>query len=135
METTRIFVYGTLRKGFDLPLANHLAEHSEYLGKGTIPGLLFDIQGQYPGVLAIEHFPYKVTGDVYDLFVPVVVLARLDEYEGIGVGFPQPEEYVRRVVSVKMEKGTLPCWAYLYNHGLAEAEWIPSGDYLGGGGC
>ncbi|MEC4749948.1 gamma-glutamylcyclotransferase [Methylomicrobium sp. Wu6] len=45
-----LFVYGTLRRGSDHPIARHLADNAEWLGFGEFHGLLFDI-GAYPGAV------------------------------------------------------------------------------------
>ncbi len=37
MTSDRLFVYGTLMRGFDHPMARLLAAHADFLGEGDLP--------------------------------------------------------------------------------------------------
>ncbi|GAB4001289.1 gamma-glutamylcyclotransferase [Spirosoma daeguense] len=124
-----LLVYGTLRASFQNPFAKLLHQHSRYVGKGSFSGQLFDI-ASYPGALYQPDSTTIVWGDVYDIKqFKIELLLRLDEYEGIGATFPQPQEYVREIIPVDCAGETLGCWIYLYNDSIVEKKQIESGDY------
>lgn len=75
-ERVRLFVYGSLKRGFE----NHAAlEGAEFLTEvRTAPHYrLFDM-GAYPALCA--HGSLSVTGELY--LVPLELFARLDAFEG-----------------------------------------------------
>lgn len=110
-----IFVYGTLRLGFDNPWANFLRQHTIYIGVGKMKGHKFDL-GKYPGAVFDEKSAEWVEGDVFEFKTnQAEVLEKLDEYEGVGPAFPQPNEFVRVPCPVLVRKHFLDCWVYLFN--------------------
>jgi gamma-glutamylcyclotransferase (GGCT)/AIG2-like uncharacterized protein YtfP len=48
MKKEKVFVYGTLRKGFTLHM--YLSDKAKFVGAGTMKGVLYDL-GEYPGVV------------------------------------------------------------------------------------
>lgn len=79
---TRIFVYGTLKRG----CKNHqqlAGQH--YIGEArTIAGYrLYDL-GDYPGMVADPTDTHGVSGEVWSVDEPA--LARLDAFEGVNEG-------------------------------------------------
>src|SRR5690606_7291253 len=77
--TFHLFTYGTLRRG---GAAAELLEGCELVGKATVTGTLFDIDGEYPAMILAG--PGTVEGEVWRC--PTHTLARLDEYEGVAEG-------------------------------------------------
>ena len=45
-----LFVYGTLRDGYDLKLKDKISAEIEYIGKAKVEGSLYDL-GKYPGAV------------------------------------------------------------------------------------
>ncbi|MBD2702544.1 gamma-glutamylcyclotransferase [Spirosoma sp. BT702] len=124
-----LFVYGTLRASFQNPFAQYLRQYSRYVGEGIFSGQLFDI-GTYPGAIYQPDSSSFVRGDVYDISQhKSELLLRLDEYEGIGATFAQPQEYVREIITADCVGETLRCWIYLYNFPVDGKRLIGSGDY------
>ena len=78
-------------------------------------GRVFDL-GAYPGAIFLENSDKYVTGHVFKMHRPELVLSVLDEYEGVGERFTKPNEYVREERPVLIEQEVLKCWVYLYNH-------------------
>src|SRR3982074_1436456 len=91
-----LFVYGTLRKDYDLKLKNKVADDLEYIGRARIGASLYDL-GRYPGAVknksAVRNKPVRnkvaksrdgdeVIGDVFLVSNPDRVLKILDKYEG-----------------------------------------------------
>ena len=130
-----LFVYGTLRPLFDNSFAQFLHQHSEYVDDGAFPGLLLNLaRSDTPGYPGATYQPDGITnviGTVYDIGrYKQLVLAYLDDYEGVGAAFDQPNEYVRVVIPVRCGKAIIDCWVYLYNGNTDGWPIIVSGDYV-----
>jgi len=133
MVSNHLFIYGTLLKDVKNPFSAYLAERSTIIGAGHFPGLLFQITW-YPGAVFIPEIDYRVYGTIVRLDDPKVILSKLDEYEGIQKGFESSAEYIRRLIPIQTGTERIPCWVYLYQAGIQDKTWIPSGDYLGSEG-
>lgn len=104
MSSDRLFVYGTLMRGFDHPMARLLAGHAEFLGEATCRGRLVLVK-HYPGLLLSDAPTDIVHGELFRLRVPDELLRELDMYEACGEGFPEPTEYLRQLVDVTRAGG------------------------------
>ncbi|HXB34809.1 MAG TPA: gamma-glutamylcyclotransferase family protein [Puia sp.] len=108
-----LFVYGTLRQGYDLRLMDKVRHLIRYIGQGKVNADLYDL-GRYPGAVRRREAT-EVIGDVFELMNPESVLRTLDRYEGIGPG-KAATEFVRRRSRVKLRSGqTVTAWVYWYN--------------------
>ncbi|GAB3546744.1 gamma-glutamylcyclotransferase family protein [Spirosoma fluminis] len=125
-----ILVYGTLRPAFVNPFANYLRQYGQYVGEGIFPGDLYDL-GNYPGATYQPDSLTPVYGAVYDIHRNYEsILTRLDEYEGVGDAFEQPNEYIRTVIPVRYADQVVDCWVYVYNWPTDHCLRITSGDYV-----
>jgi gamma-glutamylcyclotransferase (GGCT)/AIG2-like uncharacterized protein YtfP len=123
-----VFFYGTLMTPFRLAARQQIEQHLVYRGRGTMAGALFDM-GIYPA--AVPDPDGRVSGEVYEMTRPVVVLRALDEIEGYRPSEPESSLYTRRRTVVTLDDGaTVVASAYFYNAPLGRAERIASGDYL-----
>ena len=121
-----LFVYGTLMKGFDNPFAEKLNKQSVFVGNGSFPGLLYQVDW-YPGAVYSEEGGFRVFGEIYKIENAPELIKELDEYEDVFED-ESVSLYVRRIVSIKMENdGVLDCWVYLYNQPVADLKQIESG--------
>lgn len=101
----------------------------EYVGRGRVPGLLYDL-GRYPGAIVDASSPRWIVGDVVRLVTPSATLDLLDAYEGCGVHDPRPHAFERVPVRVSLDDGTgVDAWAYPYRGSLESARHVLSGDY------
>ena len=125
-----LFVYGTLRKGFRNEHAEFLAEHATHRGPARLRGRMYEING-YPGITPSPDHGDQVSGDLYELHAPALVLARLDDYEGYAESaIAETCDYLRQEMNVHLLSGqTLKAWVYLYNREVDERQRIYSGDY------
>lgn len=107
-EYFHLFVYGTLRSNGTA--AWRLAD-CELVGSGTVGGVLYDIDGEYPALMVYGSSP--VRGEVWRC--PAAMLLALDEYEDVASGL------FRRIgIEVQLETGsTHGCWAYVAGPKLA----------------
>ena len=130
MISDRLFVYGTLMRGYDHPMAKLLAANADFLGQATCRGRLYLVR-HYPGLLTSDDPADIVHGELFRLRERDALLRELDMYEACGEGFAEPTEYVRRMLSVKLADGTASeAWTYLYNWPVAHLPRIASGRFL-----
>ena len=129
-STTSLFVYGTLRRGSSVAMAERLRRESIFVGEAEVAGRLFDI-GSYPGMVVTANGSrvrgeiYRVEADRWPEFVKV-----LDDYENCGEDDPQPAEYHRQVVEAQLDGGEqMLVWAYLFNRPTAGFREISSGEW------
>jgi gamma-glutamylcyclotransferase (GGCT)/AIG2-like uncharacterized protein YtfP len=123
-----LFVYGTLRKGYDLKLMNKVNHLIRYVGQGKVNADLYDL-GRYPGAIRSSK-GREVIGDIFELSDPEKVLRSLDRYEGIGAG-RAASEFVRRRSRVRLRSGkTITAWVYWYNFDPANKIRIKHKNYL-----
>ena len=104
MNSDRLFVYGTLMRGFDHPMAQLLSRSADFLGAATCRGRLYLIK-HYPGLVLSDAPADIVFGELYRLRDRDALLGEFDMYEACGEGFPEPTEYVRRMLSVTHADG------------------------------
>ena len=130
MTSDRLFVYGTLMRGFDHPMAQLLSRSADFIGEARCRGRLYLIK-HYPGLVLSDDPTETVFGELYRLRQPEALLREFDMYEACGEGFAEPTEYVRRRLSVTLaEGGAREAWTYLYNWPVAELPRILSGRFL-----
>lgn len=123
-----LFVYGTLLKHSDLEIAAFLHRHSTFFSSGYFLGIMYEVSG-YPGAVYIPDAASRVYGTLLKLHDPPKILAQLDEYEGVGDRFPEPNEYVRLQIPIKTPSENIACWTYLYNWPVDHLQVIASGNY------
>src|SRR6186713_612684 len=128
-----LFVYGTLRKNYDLKLKDRVKDELRYVGQAKVGASLYDL-GRYPGAIrskgrnrdgrggagaAGAAAGPEVIGDVFLLEDPEKVFRVLDKYEGIPApGSPgsKTAEFIREKSRVKLRNGkTIAAWIYWYN--------------------
>ena len=132
MTSDRLFVYGTLMRGFDHPMAKLLAKSADFLGEAKCKGRLYRVK-HYPGLVLSDDPADIVFGEVYRLHAGEELLRAFDMYEACGEGFPEPTEYVRKTIAVTLDDGTASeAWTYLYNWPVARLPRIASGRFLEG---
>jgi gamma-glutamylcyclotransferase (GGCT)/AIG2-like uncharacterized protein YtfP len=126
----RLFVYGTLMRGFDHPMAQLLARSADFIGEARCQGRLYLVK-HYPG-LVLSHDPADVVfGELYRLRAPDELLREFDMYEACGEGFAEPTEYVRQMLPVTSQDNSVDeAWTYLYNWPVAHLLRIASGRFL-----
>ena len=130
MISDRLFVYGTLMRGFDHPMAKLLSRSADFLGEATCRGRLYLIK-HYPGLVRSEVSADFVFGEVYRLRARDELLGEFDMYEACGAGFSEPTEYIRQMLDVTLADGRATvAWTYFYNWSLAGLPRIASGSFL-----
>lgn len=115
----RIFVYGSLKKGFRL--YDIYLKDKHFAGIGRIAGYLFKLNSNFPALI-LERNGTIVEGELYDVLEADI--RTLDGVEGC------PGFYKRVAVNL-MDGQTV--WTYVINERSRNADWpvIPSGKWEG----
>jgi len=130
MTSDRLFVYGTLMRGFDHPMATLLRQAADFIGEARCRGRLYRVK-HYPGLVLSDDADDVVFGEVYWLRQPKELLREFDMYEACGEGFAEPTEYIRQALPVTSDDGaTSEAWTYIYNWPVAHLPRIASGRFL-----
>ncbi len=102
---TRIFVYGSLKRGYAL---HHLVARQKVIGVASTMPLyrIFDL-GDYPGLIEWPE-GLSIDGEVYD--VEMDCLRKLDDVEGVNEGC-----YARRAIFLQppFDGQTVHAWFWL----------------------
>lgn len=128
MQADKLFVYGTLRRGYSLH--EHLAEgSSRFVGRGRIKGRLYDL-GEYPGAIPVDAPGEEIAGELYQLGDPERQLPKLDELEEFDPAKPEQSLFVRRLADVDLDNGQrVKAWVYFLPRRPGKARLIAGGDY------
>jgi gamma-glutamylcyclotransferase (GGCT)/AIG2-like uncharacterized protein YtfP len=130
MTSDRLFVYGTLMRGFDHPMAQLLSRSADFIGEARCRGRLYLVK-HYPGLVLSDEPGDAVFGELYHLRLPKELLREFDIYEACGDGFAQPTEYVRQMLPVTTGDGAVTeAWTYIYNWPVAHLPRIASGRFM-----
>jgi gamma-glutamylcyclotransferase (GGCT)/AIG2-like uncharacterized protein YtfP len=130
MTSDLLFVYGTLMRGYSHPMARLLSANADFLGEASCCGRLYQVK-HYPGLVLSDDPSDIVFGELYRLRAVDDLLREFDMYEACGEGFPEPTQYVRRMLPATLaEGGTRDAWTYIYNWPLTGLALIESGRFL-----
>ena len=132
MNADHLFVYGTLMRGFDHPMARLLSRGADFVGEARSRGRLYLVR-HYPGMVLSDDAGDVVSGELFRLRRPDELLREVDMYEACGEGFAEPTEYIRRMLPVASGDGAASeAWTYLYNWPVDQLPRIASGRFLEG---
>ena len=130
MNSDRLFVYGTLMRGFDHPMAQLLSRSADFVGEARCQGRLYLVK-HYPGLVLSGDPGDVVFGELYRLRSPHELLREFDMYEACGEGFAEPTEYVRQMLQVTRDgQAADEAWTYIYNWPVTRLPRIASGRFM-----
>jgi len=130
MTSDLLFVYGTLMRRYEHPMARLLSANADFLGEASCRGRLYKVK-HYPGLVLSDDAADIVYGELYRLRAVDDLLREFDMYEACGEGFPEPTQYVRGMLPVTLPDGSVrEAWTYIYNWPVADLTWIESGRFL-----
>lgn len=127
----QLFVYGSLRSGFNHPAYAYISTHFTLLGSAKVRGKLYDL-GDYPAAIPTSEDIY-IHGELYQLKEEQEfswAIAQIDDYEGVN---PEPGEaalYKRELTTAYSKGQTTMAWIYWYNNDINDKPLIASGDVL-----
>jgi len=127
-----LFVYGSLRQGFNHAAYNYITQYFEPRGMGKARGKLYDL-GEYPAARP-DSDSFHVVGELYSIREAdefEYAIAQLDDYEGVAPEYDQQSWYSREVTDILMENGeVVQAWIYWYTGDIAGKPVVESGDVL-----
>ncbi|MBR1126027.1 gamma-glutamylcyclotransferase [Bradyrhizobium lablabi] len=130
MSSDLLFVYGTLMRGFDHPMARLLSANADFIGEARCCGRLYLVK-HYPGLVLSEDPADIVHGELFRLREREAMLREFDMYEACGENFPQPTEYLRRMLPLTLGDGSATeAWTYVYNWPVTKLPRIETGRFL-----
>jgi gamma-glutamylcyclotransferase (GGCT)/AIG2-like uncharacterized protein YtfP len=130
MISDHLFVYGTLMRGFDHPMAQLLSRSADFVGEARCRGRLYLVK-HYPGLVLSNEPGDVVFGELFRLRQPAELLREFDMYEACGEGFAEPTEYIRQMLQVTGDGGAVvDAWTYVYNWPVIGLPRIASGRFL-----
>lgn len=125
MDSSYLFVYGTLLQDFNNAISRFLTEQATFVAKGYFNGKLFEVDN-FPGAILTNVESEKVFGSLYKISDSHKTFEVLDAYEGVADGL-----YKRLLVEAYLDSGnSVKTWAYIFNHSTKHLKQISSGDYL-----
>ena len=130
MTSDHLFVYGTLMRGFDNPMAQLLSRSADFVGEARCRGRLYRVT-HYPGLVLSDDADDVVFGELFRLRQPAELLREFDMYEACGEGFAEPTEYLRQMLAVTADDGAVSeAWTYVYNWTVDGLPRIAAGRFL-----
>lgn len=125
-----LFLYGTLMPEFAPISLRRYVRRLKYVGRGRIPGRLYDL-GDYPAAVPDDSATSRIVGIIYALPADRGrLLAHLDRYEGFDPRAPDRSLFVRHPCRAILDTGAvLDTWVYAYRRSTETAPLIPGGDY------
>ncbi len=126
-----LFVYGSLRSGFQSPAYEYISRYFTLVGEGKVRGRLYDL-GEYPAACPTDDDAW-IVGELYHIKDERELdwaLAQLDDYEGVKPDFEQEQHYYRDQAIVQLEHALTPAWIYWFRGDVTGKPVVPSGDML-----
>lgn len=127
----QLFVYGSLRSGFNHPAFAYISNHFHLIGPARVQGQLYDL-GDYPAAVPSDTGDF-IMGELYALNEEQDfswVIAQVDDYEGVNPDPGEVPQYRREMTTVYLDNGMTGAWVYWYNHDVTGKPLIASGDVL-----
>ncbi len=129
---SRIFVYGSLRSGFQAPAFEYISKYFLFDSEAKVKGRLYDM-GEFPAAIPANDETYLI-GELYHIKNKEEwywAIEQLDAYEGIH---SEPEDggkrYRRDLTEVVTPNDTTIAWIYWFNCPITDQPIIASGDVL-----
>jgi gamma-glutamylcyclotransferase (GGCT)/AIG2-like uncharacterized protein YtfP len=126
-----VFVYGSLRSGFQSAAYEYISQHFNLFGKAKVKGKLFDA-GSYPAAVPAQEDSF-ILGELYLVKNENEfswAIAQLDDYEGVVVEKHEHPLYRREIADIYINDAIVPAWIYWYNGDVTGKPLIASGDML-----
>lgn len=131
MNNFNLFVYGSLRSGFQHDAYQYMSKYFTLIGHATVKGKLFDM-GEYPVALPTTEEKF-IQGELYSISKPdqfSYIIGQLDDYEGLYVEEGETALYKREEVAVSCNGQQHTAWIYWYKGTVNNQPVIASGDGL-----
>lgn len=130
-NTPYLFVYSSLRKGFQQSAYDYLTRYFTFVGDAKVKGMLSDLGNQPVATPTVEE--RFIVGELYKLNIEngSYVFGQLDDYEGVNPEEGQTAFFRREVADVFADNGLVtPAWVYWYDGDVSGKPILESGDVL-----
>lgn len=131
IENLPLFVYGSLRSGFQHPAYAYISRYFTLLGTARVRAELYDM-GEYPATIPSSEEKW-ITGELYAIQKEEEfswAIGQLDDYEGINGEPDEPQLYRRDKTTVHLNGQTTEAWIYWFNGAVEGKPRIDCGDLL-----
>ncbi len=131
IEILPLFVYGSLRSGFQHPAYAYISRYFSLSGTATVRGELYDM-GEYPTAIPSGEEKW-ITGELYTIQKEEEfswAIGQLDDYEGINGEPDEPQLYRRDKTTVFLNGQPVTAWIYWFNGSVEGKPKIDCGDLL-----
>lgn len=128
-STPYLFVYSSLRRGFQSPAYEYITQYFTYVSEGKIKGILSDL-GDHPVGTPTDDDRY-IVGEIYKLNGDhgSYVFGQLDDYEGLHPEDGQAAYFRRDIATVYPTVGDpVQAWTYWYTGDVSGKPVVDSGD-------
>jgi gamma-glutamylcyclotransferase (GGCT)/AIG2-like uncharacterized protein YtfP len=125
---TNLFVYASLREGFENPFFEYIKNHFDLVGTGYVHGALYDL-GDFP--VGVPHASSRIKGELYEAKSPEDFdwsIAQLDDYEGMNPEEGERAMYKRMVETIDCNGQVYRAWIYWYTGEIGGHPMVESGD-------
>ncbi len=129
--TQYLYVYGSLRVGFQNEAYQYLSQYFTYVATGHTKGIMVDL-GTHPAATATTDNTY-IIGDLYELKPTAPfdwAFAQLDDYEGVNTEDDEQPMYTRSTTIVHIGDQEVTAQVYWYCGSIAGKPVIQSGNIL-----
>ena len=99
-QNMRLFVYGSLRSGFQHSAYQYIRDYFIFQGAATVKGQLYDL-GEYPAAIPTQTENY-IKGELYILRNEDEfgwAMGQLDDYEGVNAEIGEIALYKRAIAT------------------------------------
>ena len=130
-DTTSLFVYGSLRSGFQHAAYQYLAKYFHLIGDAKVKGKLYD-KVEYCVAVATGEERF-IIGELYEINSAAefpYAIVQLDDYEGLFVEAGEKALFKRELITVYCNGSEYTSWIYLFNDSFEGLSEIETGDVL-----
>jgi gamma-glutamylcyclotransferase (GGCT)/AIG2-like uncharacterized protein YtfP len=128
----QLFVYGSLRRGFQHDAYEYIRRYFTYVGEASVKGLLYDM-GEYPAAVP-ANTEATIVGELYrirEIDEFEWAMGQLDDYEGIYPEAGEAPLYRRERATVRLGNDvSTEAWIYWFNGSVEGRPVVASGDVL-----
>lgn len=131
LSCRNLFVYGSLRSGFNNPAYGYISKYFTLIGEAYIKGNLYQLP-DFPVAVPSED-DSLIKGELYSIKVASEcswAFAQLDDYEGVQAEEGEHPLYKRVLTTVLLNDKEEKAWVYWYNGSIENGTRIEESDLL-----
>lgn len=126
MQSDLLFVYGTLKKNSQHPIAIAFHNKSTFIGTTQLSGCLYRVAWYPAAIFNSNELTSVIHGDIFQIN-DLSIWNVLNEFEGVNEASPQ---YKKRLIEIIYNEKPLNVWVYEYIQDIKGLEVISSGNFI-----